>query len=112
MGVEYLQRFNVGGDHGDDRTLLLALQLGRAKHAQCAEDFIAQHGQQSECNVVVTVLLKKAQNTAQNAAADGKRNDRAVGKSDALAQSFGNADRTAQRNAHGTEKADRAVYDR
>ena len=111
MGVEYLQRFNVGGNHGDDRALLLALQLCGAKRAQCAENLIAQHRQQPECNVVVAVLLKKTQNTAQNAAADGKRNDRAVGKSDALAQGFGNADRTAQRYAHGAEKANGAVYD-
>lgn len=88
MGVEYLQRFNVGGDHGDDRALLLALQLGRAERAQCAEDFIAQHRQQPECNVVVAVLLKKAQNTAQNAAADGKGNDCAIGQGDALTQGF------------------------
>ena len=38
---------------------LLALQLCRAESAQCAEDFIAQHRQQPECNVVVAVLLKK-----------------------------------------------------
>ena len=111
MGVEYLQRFNVGGNHGDDRTLLLALQLCGAERAQCAENLIAQHCQQPECNVVVAVLLKKTQNTAQNAAADGKGNDCAIGQGDALTQGFGNADRTAQSYAHGAEKANGAVYD-
>lgn len=102
--------FTCGND-AVNRALLLALQLCRAERAQCAENFIAQHCQQPECNVVVAVLLKKAQNTAQNAAADGKGNDCAIGQGDALTQGFGNADRTAQRYAHGAQKANGAVYD-
>ena len=111
VGIEHLQRFNVRGDHGDDGALLLAFQLGRAECAQRAENLVPQHRQQPKRNVVVAVLLKKAQDTAQNAAADGKGDDGTVGQGDTFAQRFGNAHRAEQRYAHGTEKAERAVDD-
>ena len=57
MRVENFKRFDIGSDHGDDASFLLAFQFCGAKHAKRAEDFISERRKQSERNVVIAVLL-------------------------------------------------------
>ena len=68
---------DVGRDHGDDAALLLAFELGGAQYAERAENFIAQHRQQFESNIVVAVLFQIPQTAAHDAAAHGNADDRA-----------------------------------
>ena len=57
MRVEHFQRFDIRSGHGDDAALLLAFELCGAKHAERPENFVAQHRQQFEGDIVVAVLL-------------------------------------------------------
>ena len=109
MGIKHLQSLNVRGDHGNDTALLSGFQLCRTKNPKGAEDFVTQHGQQAECNIVVGILFEIAEQAAQYAAAYGEGNDHSVGQSNRFTKGFGNADCAEQGYAHGTEKARRAV---
>ena len=57
MGVEYLQKLDVGGDHINEVAFVPAFQLGGAKAAQSAKYLITDQRQQFEGDEVVTCLL-------------------------------------------------------
>ena len=115
MRVEHFERFDVGSDHGDNTALLLTFELCRTEHAERAENFIAQHRQQFECDVVVAVLFQIPKSAANDAAADGKPDDPApregnFGAQAEDAQSLCHTRCAEYRHAHRRDKPDRAVY--
>src|SRR5699024_79731 len=106
MRVEHLQGFNVRGDHSDDRALFLAFKLCRAQTAECAEDLVTKHRKELECDIVIGILLKVTEQTAQNATTDGESDDQSVRERHALSKSLGNTERTEHGNAHCRHKAE------
>ena len=109
MRIEHFERLDVRGDHRYDRALLLALQLGRAKHAQRAEYLVAQHREQAKRDVVIAVLLGIAQRPSQHAEPDRKAHNPAVRQGDVFPERLGDADRAHQRHAHCADKPETAV---
>ncbi len=81
VGIEHLQRFDVGGDQGDQVTAVTALQLCRGQAAQRAEHLIPDEGQQLEGDIVVGGLLCVAQNAAQQGKDQNAGKGRAHGAS-------------------------------
>ena len=65
VGIEHLQRFDIGGDERDQVTAVTAFQLCRGQTAQGTEHLIADQGQQLEGDIVIGRLLCVTQNAAQ-----------------------------------------------
>ena len=61
VGIEYLQKLNVGGDDADEVALVPAFQLGGSQPPQGPEHFIPDQGQQFEGDKMVAGLLRIAQ---------------------------------------------------
>ena len=64
VGVEHLQKLNIRGDHIDQVTFVLALQLGRAQTAECTEHLVTDQCQQFEGNKMVAGLLRITEKAA------------------------------------------------
>ena len=109
MGIEYLQRFDVRCDHGEEAALLPVFQLGRAKGPELGEDFVPKHRQQPEGDIMVAVLLQIPQSPAQDAAAHAEGRNGAVGQGNALAQCLCDAHRAEKGYAHGAQEAEAPV---
>ena len=65
VGVEDLQRLNVGGDEGDQVAPIPPFQLGGGQAAEGTEHLVANQGQQLEGDIVVGSLLRVPENAAQ-----------------------------------------------
>ena len=113
MGIEHLQRFDIGGDERDQVTAVTAFQLCRGQTAQGAEHLVADQGQQLEGDIVVGCLLCIAQNTAQQ----GKHQNACKGRAHGFERT-GKTQRTQDakaakdRNEGGAEMACHTHHDR
>ena len=94
MGVEHLQRLDVGRDEGDEVAAVTALQLCRGQAAQSTKDLIPDEGQQLEGDIVVGRLLGIAQHAAQQ----GKHQNAGKGRAHG-AHRAGKAQRTQDAKA-------------
>ena len=82
MGVEHLQKLDVGGDEGDEVALVAALELGRRQPPQRREHLVAHERELLEGQIVVAQLLAVAQGAAHDTARCHERARR--GEPDAL----------------------------
>ena len=94
VGVEHLQRLDVGRDEGDEVAAVTALQLCRGQAAQGTKNLIPDEGQQLEGDIVVGRLLGIAQHAAQQ----GKHQNAGKGRAHG-AHRAGKAQRTQDAKA-------------
>ena len=109
MGIKYLQRFNIRGNHGNNRAFLLALQFRRTQFTKRTEDFITKHRKETERYIVIAVLLKIAERTTENAAANRQADNQSIRQRNGFAKCFCNADCSKQSYTHSTEETYRAI---
>ena len=113
VGIEHLQRLDVGRDERDQVAAVTAFQLCRGQTAQGTEHLIADQGQQLEGDIVVGCLLCVTQNAAQQ----GKHQNTCKGCAHGFERT-GKAQRTQDAktaedgNEGGTEVACHTHHDR
>ena len=66
MGIEDLQQFDIGRQDRDQISLILPVQLRRSQSPKCAKYPIPYQCQQTECNIMVPVLLCIMKNTSKH----------------------------------------------
>ena len=113
VGVEHLQRLDVGRDERDQVAAVTAFQLCRGQTAQGTEHLIADQGQQLEGDIVVGCLLCVTQNAAQQRKHQNAGKGRAHGPHRACKpQRTQDAKAAEDRNEGGAEVACHPHHDR
>ena len=111
VGVEHFQRFDVGGDQGDQVTPVAAFQLCGGQAAQCAEHLIPDERQQPEGDIVVGRLLRIAQHAAQQGKHQNAPKGRAHGGQRALQPGSGQDGKAAENGDEGSAEMPRHAHD-
>ena len=107
VGIEHLQQLNVRGDHGNQVSLILSLQLGRAQTAQGPEDLVPNQGQELEGDEMVAGLLSVAQEAPRQCKEKNGGEDPAQGHGPLRVQHVQNGVAAEHRNKRGAEVAEK-----
>ena len=110
VGVEHLQRLDVGGDQGDQVAPVAAFQLCGGQAAQRAEHLIPDERQQPEGDIVVGRLLRIAQHAAQQGKHQNAPEGRAHRGQRALQSGSGQDGKAAENGDEGSAEVPRHAH--
>ena len=74
MGIEDLQQLDIRGYNGNKAALVLTFQLCGTQFTKLSEHLITQYRKESECDIMVRILLRIVENASQNC--NNSKNDK------------------------------------